>query len=554
MAIKLSSLFHPLTLLAPHTAAPAAVYHQSAIVGGVLAQLRLPRNAAPVKIRAHHHSAPSSRNHILALRKMDLTVGIKALGNIGRLREARRFQSLLDNEPACNDDAAPTTDHDIMAMLALKKEITDTLGYCLQEQYGCDRKAAKREAKNTLASYSKAILNNAEWKTVQASFTHAGKNFTSELVPAGQLKLSDNDIFATSYRDRGISSKSSTETRHAVNLWMSRYTVADGGLRRTLFAGIRHGVLSPYDLEANSQERTQGALNRAKEVLSAALLLHPEKMAQGLAGHTVALHLTSASLLTPVNLGVHTEKSQLDDQMSAWNTLNAGPVVLDIRNHQGKLVPVTVRADIAAFNFGVNELALGLLKLGHQQADKFNLPALIKLLGPDLSPAAPPGGWVGKYLAARPANAARVEALATQLKAIWTNKSHHADGGEPYKAAMRVALLSHEIGIVPCWNCKSGKDRTGMMDAEIKREAAAHFLQGRTGDIGLLDKQGQALMQAVMLNSGNLAIQQYNTGVPGNKSLKNNKLAQTLIGGLTLHDRIGDKAVATAAKGLSDYV
>lgn len=32
-------------------------------------------------------------------------------------------------------------------------------------------------------------------------------------------------------------------------------------------------------------------------------------------------------------------------------------------------------------------------------------------------------------------------------------------------------MLAYEIGAVPCWNCKSGKDRTGMLDAEIKREA-----------------------------------------------------------------------------------
>lgn len=79
---------------------------------------------------------------------------------------------------------------------------------------------------------------------------------------------------------------------------------------------------------------------------------------------------------------------------------------------------------------------------------------------------------MGDYLSQHPSaeNAQKVRTLSQQLKAIWANKTHHHDGGEPYKAALHVALLANEIGAMPCWNGKSGKDRTGMLDAEIKRE------------------------------------------------------------------------------------
>ncbi len=61
-----------------------------------------------------------------------------------------------------------------------------------------------------------------------------------------------------------------------------------------------------------------------------------------------------------------------------------------------------------------------------------------------------------------------VNTLARQLM-IFENNQHHKDGGEPYKLAQRLAMLAHEIDAVPA-RIVSGKDRTGMMDSEIKRE------------------------------------------------------------------------------------
>ncbi len=82
----------------------------------------------------------------------------------------------------------------------------------------------------------------------------------------------------------------------------------------------------------------------------------------------------------------------------------------------------------------------------------------------------PDRGWVGEWLAQYPDNYEVVNTLAHQIKDIWKNNQHHKDGGEPYKLAQRLAMLAHEIDAVPARNCKSGKDRTGMMDSEIKRE------------------------------------------------------------------------------------
>ncbi len=40
--------------------------------------------------------------------------------------------------------------------------------------------------------------------------------------------------------------------------------------------------------------------------------------------------------------------------------------------------------------------------------------------------------------------------------------------GDPYKLASRLQELAYRIGAVPAFNCKSGKDRTGQCDVEVK--------------------------------------------------------------------------------------
>ncbi|WP_213993213.1 inositol phosphate phosphatase SopB [Sodalis sp. dw_96] len=554
MRLPLHPLLAPLRFYSAQKMAQVVDKSKSDVIQSIFRQINTPQPHAPASIAKGRGPAITVRGQIQSLRLLHLRAGGRAIRSLAGQKRSEEFEMMLDNEDDLDDIMTPAGKKEISAMLALKKEIIDNLAACIKEKTGCSRNEAKREARHQLENNIKDLLNHARWDTVKTDFSYADNQFFSTHIPAAQMKSGAENVFAAGYNDKGICSKSSDETTHAVNLWSSTFSVAQGDTRRTLFKGIRHGVLSPYDLMAHSEERREGALARAKEVVTAALYLQPDKMAQALAGGQVELALTSTSLLTPVDIGPLTEKSQLNDQLAAWAPISAKPLVLNIRNSHGEVVPVNIKVDVAAFNFGVNELALGLLKLGHGMSDKMNQGALHKLLGNNLTPDAAPGGWVGQYLATAPKNAERVTLLAKQLKTIIANKSHHNDGGEPYKAALRIGLLSHEIGIVPCWNCKSGKDRTGMLDVEMKRAAAAAHM-GLAGDaIGRLNKEGQRLMQTVLLNSGNQEIQKYNTGAEGNKSLKNSKLVNAIIGGLTLRERIGNNEIADRGKGLSDYV
>lgn len=315
----------------------------------------------------------------------------------------------------------------------------------------------------------KVFMNNKDWKTINTDINHNDTRYACTLTPASQMKFNgcEQDIFHDhSYNNKGISSKSSDETTHAVNLWIS--DIQDDK-QKSIFKGIRHGVLSPFAFAKGSKEREDGGKNRAKEVVMAALFSQPDLYKKALNNQTVSLKLSSASLLTYRG----EEVSMIEDQISAWKNLSENDVIkLNVRNENGQLQEVKIKLDVAIYNFGVNEIALKLPAAQKNMLD-LNISGLTKLLGDDLSNHSKLKGWVGDYLLKNPntTNKEKIIILSEQIKTIWKEKTYLKDGNEPYKIAQRISMLAHEIGVIPCWNCKSGKDRTGMLDAEIKREA-----------------------------------------------------------------------------------
>ena len=118
----------------------------------------------------------------------------------------------------------------------------------------------------------------------------------------------------------------------------------------------------------------------------------------------------------------------------------------------------------------------------------------------------------------------RIESLdsaARQAKAIWASNDYRRGGGDPFKMVSRLALVGHLMGETPLFNCKSGKDRTGQLDAEVKFLAAAADESG--GRVPPPDESMEAwrpVRNDFVFNTGNLEMQRLNTGLPGYK-LKN---------------------------------
>jgi hypothetical protein len=108
--------------------------------------------------------------------------------------------------------------------------------------------------------------------------------------------------------------------------------------------------------------------------------------------------------------------------------------------------------------------------------------------------------------------------LARQIGDIHREGAHRNAGSEPYKMPTRLAVLAGLLGVKVAFNCKSGKDRTGELDAEIK-----HFkLQmATTGKVPHYKRERTPEeirhFHEVATNGGNFEMQQLNTGFTGYK-------------------------------------
>ena len=328
--------------------------------------------------------------------------------------------------------------------------------------------------------------------------------------------------------------------------------------------------------------RANAGSDMASEMTVAALVADPDKLQQALDGETVDVALSSISVLTPDSLrnlagkAKADERTMLNHQTAALGQLaNRNPVELRVRDDGGALQTVKVNVQLRQFNFGVNAGAVGRARVGPVSipsqtpgwrnlmgwgfAMERNNPQLQQLFGQ--ANVNELGGDVGDRLffmrrdagqlaaevddiedyiamqegedtsqlneeaaALRAQHASlnkRIETLdsaARQAKEIWASNDYRAGGGDPFKMVSRLALVGHLMGETPLFNCKSGKDRTGQLDAEVKFLAAAADESG--GSVPPPDESMETwrpVRSDFVFNTGNLEMQRLNTGLPGYK-------------------------------------
>ena len=133
-----------------------------------------------------------------------------------------------------------------------------------------------------------------------------------------------------------------------------------------------------------------------------------------------------------------------------------------------------------------------------------------------------------------------VSKLGTQINSIYESGSHENAGHEPYKLAARVAVLSFLLGEDTAYNCKSGKDRTGALDMEIK-SLAAKVSVGEVPEPDLEPTNEDRVRKTTYaLKTGNLEMQKYNTGLRGYKLFGVPALFEQLESGLAVKLFSGD--------------
>jgi hypothetical protein len=298
----------------------------------------------------------------------------------------------------------------------------------------------------------------------------------------------------------------------------------------------------------------QGALNRAREVFILEMTRNPELLKQIAKGEEVLF--TSVGLLTPDNLRhqLHKlfgfsasgdEKEMVAIQAQAWDDLRNEIIAKRIEIN-GK----AVIAEIIDFNIGVNKGAtvlatnpiIGEAVSGSEYANsRVNNKSRIKLQTTTTNRLAkmqtklneknfqrtsnPPTNSadlkkLDNEIKALSRDIATIKELSTQIEAMWEDGSYREAGNEPYKLASRVALLSHLLGGGTVFNCKSGKDRTAQLDAEVK--FLAFQIRTSNGKVPKPDRKRTNLEKIqfatfIFFDESRRKMQEFNTGYGGSK-------------------------------------
>lgn len=335
---------------------------------------------------------------------------------------------------------------------------------------------------------------------------------------------------------------------------------------RGIVVRIRSDV--EFAKEVATQMRAFANVNRATEIVAGALVTDADVM-KYLKEHPhateVPMQMCSVSLLTPDDVremlsgaepSSDNEKLMLREQTAAWQHLQNDPPVVKVTVN-GVVREIKVKVAVDVFNFGVNKGPLvgygpispeSNLVSGWDTVRDANRRALTSLLGDPDAVSGAPGGRVGQFLnnfTGDSVDRAVIVQLAQQIRQIWQDGSFMHEGHDPYKMVSRLALLSYLIGDRVCWNCKSGKDRTGELSVEAKMLLMQIRLAG--GKVPPPDRaltpEEQQMFKEIALRSGNLEVQRANTGGAGFK----------LEGVSSITERLGGTAPKRQHRGLSKF-
>lgn len=315
----------------------------------------------------------------------------------------------------------------------------------------------------------------------------------------------------------------------------------------------------------------QGALNRAREVFLLEMTRNPEFLKQIAKGEEVLF--TSVGLLTPDNLRhqLHKlfgfsasgdEKDMVAIQAQAWDDLRK-EIAADRIVINGEVV----KAEIIDFNIGVNKgatvlatnpiigeavsgtnyvnelinnlsmdklVAVTAKRLAQKDStlsEKNNAATTLNATIQNLDTTSPDYAVKLEKITAELKNLnneikvlkqeiATIKELSAQIAAMWQDGSYRDAGTEPYKLASRVALLSHLLGGGTAFNCKSGKDRTGQLDAEVK--FLAFQIRTSNGKVPKPDRKRTNLEKIqfatfIFFDESRRKMQEFNTGYGGSK-------------------------------------
>jgi phosphatidylinositol-4,5-bisphosphate 4-phosphatase len=208
--------------------------------------------------------------------------------------------------------------------------------------------------------------------------------------------------------------------------------------------------------------------------------------------------------------------------MAAFRSLEGNPTTITVAGQT-----IKVNLQINAFNFGVNAGAVGKLswapgvKLGLERQYKHNvrafqgLKAQFEAVVKDLLPNDP--------------RRFEMEMLFHDIDLLMADKKAYLAGGNQYEIGAKILNLTFlmnqaaEGGTEGAFNCMSGKDRTGVMDAVSRAFAVMRQLNGKFPSHNELaynsqiQEQFREIFSEMLQKYGGLEVTEINTGALGFK-------------------------------------
>lgn len=338
------------------------------------------------------------------------------------------------------------------------KKLLNSIQETLEKNFGIDQKTFNQ-------AWAKAISTTQGGKELRGEIELkiGGKDVKLNLKFTPQTKMSGftGDTTGMKHCSSVYESTDVGATEHAVNLW--RQDIEVEGKQPISF--LRHG----YILE---QE------NAAKEILAntCALQYDEESIKNASKDKPLTLNFTNVQLMS---FGKIADKDKPLKQMDVFNKLAKQEQPIEL-NYGGKKFYVKFEKPLL-FNFAVNMQHFRNLEIGNSDAQnkvkKQNLESFKQLFGvnfPNIIRAFnttyfEEGSLIKKYLD-DPKNGgsdkAQIQTLANQILDIYKN---HPEGlkENPYALPTRVLALTNLLGYASSFNCKSGKDRTGVCAMEL---------------------------------------------------------------------------------------
>lgn len=357
-------------------------------------------------------------------------------------------------------------------------------------------------------------LNRGAWRTIRRKVSEE-RDIANQMTPVNSnfdRAFADYDSDGWSSMSRNLPSNHPGHQK-ATNLWHSQLSVEG----QPVFQAFRSGSIGARGIGDETQERM---LSRAKalEVLKAmAVKQYREK------GEPIFdLDVVSISLQTNTQGKMYGLKyiRDFDEGRDVWLQCQA------LQHFDGKEQYIRVGNDVICvkfnvmtFNTGVNAAAT---HMGEEQ-DKINEPSVRRLCRLFEN-------WLQED---RPE---AVKQIATQLMSHITDNWSFKKGAKDYLLPAAIANLANLMGNSVHFNCKSGKDRTSVMDVESKLMAVRilEYLNDNGApdsiqEIYALDQQHaddahRQLHKELFLNGGNLLLQELNVGVKGYKITPRRKI------------------------------